>query len=155
MKRRQLEIPKDKRPKQMIVIDDSVGLIERNSSINYLGTRYRHYNCNMIMSVQSFRACSPIMRTNANCVILMNGIMNAKEMEKILDEYNDIYKGTLGYCYRKYANKKYDFIFMKVRENPPQMFHGFHTEINWKQHRKEARSFKIEEDFTDEEEDSE
>jgi GTPase SAR1 family protein len=156
MKSRQLEIPKDKRPKQMIVIDDSVGLIERNSSINYLGTRYRHYNCNMIMSVQSFRACSPIMRTNANCVILMNGIMNAKELEKINDEYGDIYKQTLLYCYKKYAPKKYDFIYLKVRENPPQLFQGFHTEIQYKKHIREAKSYKIDEDFSESEnEDSE
>ena len=155
MKTRQLALPKDKRPKQMIVIDDSVGLIERNSSINYLGTRYRHFNCNMIMSVQSFRGCSPIMRTNANCVILMNGIMNAKEMEKILDEYNDIFKGTLGYCYKKYAPKKYDFIYMKVRENPPKMYQGFHTEINYKQHRKESKGFKFDEESESENEDNE
>ena len=152
MKEKQLALPKDKRPKQMIVIDDSVGLIERNSSINYLGTRYRHFNTNIIMSVQSFRGCSPIMRTNANCVILMNGIMNANEMGKILEEYNDIFKGTLGYCYRKYAPKKYDFITCYVRENPPRMLQGFHTEINYKQHRKEAKNFKFDEESEDDNE---
>ena len=154
MKARQLALPKDKRPKQMIVIDDSVGLIERNSSINYLGTRFRHFNCNIIMSVQSFRACSPIMRVNANCVILMNGIMNSKELEKIGEEYSDIYKGTLLYCYRKYAPKKYDFITCYVRENPPRMLQGFHTEINYKQHRKEAKNFKFDEESEEEEEDN-
>ena len=146
MKDRQLALPKDKRPKQMIVIDDSVGLIERNSSINYLGTRYRHFNSSIIMSVQSFRGCSPIMRTNANSVILMNGIMNGKEIEKILDEYNDIFKGTLGYCYKKYANKKYKFITCYVRENPPRMLDGFHSEIKWKSHIKEAKRFKFDEE---------
>ena len=151
MKERQLDLPKEKRPKQMIVIDDSVGLIERNSSINYLGTRYRHFNSNIIMSVQSFRGCSPIMLTNANCVILMNGIMNSNEMEKILGEYNDIFKGTLGYCYRKYANKKYKFITCYVRENPPRMLEGFHTEINYKQHKKEAKGFKFDDDSDEEE----
>ena len=151
MKERQLSLPKDKRPKQMIVIDDSVGLIERNSSINYLGTRYRHFNANMIMSVQSFKGCSCIMRTNANCVILMNGIMNSKEIEKIDEEYGDIFKGTLIYCYKKYAPKKYDFIYMKVRENPPKMYQGFHTEINWKQHRREAKAYNYEDDFSEEE----
>lgn len=152
MKERQLSLPKDKRPKQMIVIDDSVGLIERNSSINYLGTRYRHFNCNMIMSVQSFRGCSPIMRTNANCVLLMNGIMNGKELEKINDEYGDIFKGTLLYCYKKYANKKYKFITCYVRENPPRMLEGFQSEINWKSHVKEAKKFKYDNDSDNESE---
>lgn len=151
MKERQLALPKDKRPKQMIVIDDSVGLIERNSSINYLGTRYRHFNANMIMSVQSFRGCSPIMRTNANCVVLMNGIMNSKELEKINDEYGDIFKGTLLYCYKRYAPKKYDFIYMKVRENPPKLYQGFHTEVKWKKHIREAKSYNYEDDFSEDE----
>ena len=79
----QLQLPKDKRPRLMLVLDDGVGLIERNSNVNFLATRYRHFNLNMIMSVQSFRACSPVMRVNANYLILMNGIMNTKELEKV------------------------------------------------------------------------
>jgi len=73
----------------------------------------------------------------------MNGIVNMKELEKVGEEYNDIFKGTLLYCYKKYAPKKYDFISMKVRENPPVMYQGFHTEINWKKHRVEAKNFKF------------
>jgi hypothetical protein len=151
MKTRQLALPKDKRPKQMIVIDDSVGLIERNSSINYLGTRYRHFNANMIMSVQSFRGCSCIMRTNANCVVLMNGIMNTRELEKIDEEYGDIYKRTLMYCYKKFAPKKYDFIYLKCRENPPEMYKNFTEQIDYKKYKKIGKNYDIDEDFSDEE----
>jgi len=151
MKTRQLALPKDKRPKQMIVIDDSVGLIERNSSINYLGTRYRHFNANMIMSVQSFRGCSPIMRTNANCVILMNGIMNSKELEKVDEEYGDMYKRTLLYCYAKFAPKKYDFLYLKTRENPPEMYKNFTEQIDYKKYKRIGKNFNIDEDFSEEE----
>ena len=77
--------------------------------------------------------------------------MNSKELEKITDEYGDIFKGTLLYCYKKYAPKKYDFIYMKVRENPPKMYQGFHTEIKWKKHIREAKAYNFEEDFSDEE----
>ena len=154
----QLSLPKEKRPRLMMVLDDGVGLIERNSNVNFLATRYRHFNLNMIMSVQSFRACSPVMRVNANYVILMNGIVNMKELEKIGEEYNDIFKGTLLYCYKKYAPKKYDFISMKLRENPPKMYRGFSEEINWKKHRVDAKNFKfddISDDETEEESDGE
>ena len=151
MKTRQLAIEKNKRPKQMIVIDDSVGLIERNSSINYLGTRYRHFNANMIMSVQSFRGCSPIMRTNANCVILMNGIMNSKELEKINDEYGDVYKQALMYCYKKFAGKKYDFLYLKCRENPPEMYKGFTQQIDYNKYKKIGKNYDIDEDISDDE----
>ena len=158
IKAAQLSLPKEKRPRLMMILDDGVGLIERNSNVNFLATRYRHYNLNMIMSVQSFRACSPVMRVNANYLILMNGIMNAREIDKILEEYNDIFKGTLAFCYKKYAPKKYDFIAMKLRENPPKMYQGFHTEINWKKHRAEAKNYKwdeISDDETEEESDGE
>ena len=147
----QLQLPKDKRPRLMLVLDDGVGLIERNSNVNFLATRYRHFNLNMIMSVQSFRACSPVMRVNANYLILMNGIMNTKELEKVEEEYGDIFKGTLLYCYKKYAPKKYDFISMKLRENPPKMYRGFIEEINWKKHRAEAKNFKFDDFDTDDE----
>ena len=149
----QLSLPKEKRPRLMMVLDDGVGLIERNSNVNFLATRYRHFNLNMIMSVQSFRACSPVMRVNANYLVLMNGIMNTKELEKIEEEYGDIFKGTLLYCYKKYCPKKYDFIAMKLRENPPKMYRGFSEEINWKKHRVEAKNFKFD-DF-DSDDDSE
>ena len=155
IKRNQLDLPKDKRNKMMMILDDSVGLIERNSNVNFLATRYRHYNMNMIMSVQSFKGCSPIMRVNANYLILMNGIMNTAELEKIADEYNDIFRGTLLYCYKKYAPKKYDFIACKLRENPAVMYQGFHTEINWKKHIKQAKNFKIDDEMSGDEEDEE
>jgi hypothetical protein len=151
MKERQLALPKDKRPKQMIVIDDSVGLIERNSSVNYLATRFRHYNSNMIMSVQSFRGCSPIMRVNATCVILMNGIMNSKELEKINEEYGDLYKQTLMYCYAKFAPNKYDFLYLKCRQNPAEMYKGFTEQIDYNKYKKIGKKFDIDDDISDEE----
>jgi len=154
IKTQQLSIPKEKRPRLMLVLDDSVGLIERNGSVNYLGTRFRHLNMNMIMSIQSFRAASPIMRVNANYLILMNGILNEKELQKISEEYNDIYKGTLIYCYRRYAPKKYDFIACDMRVNPPKMYQGFHTPIQYKQHIRDAKikNYDDFEDMTDDDE---
>ena len=151
IKTQQLSIPKEKRPRLMIVVDDAVGLIERNSSLNYLATRFRHCNANIIMSIQSFRAASPVVRVNANYLIFMNGVVNTKELEKIEEEYGDIYKGTLIYCYKKYAKSKYDFIACDMRSNPPKMYHGFHTEINFKKHVRDAK-MKNFDDSSDEEE---
>ena len=66
-----------------------------------------------------------------------------EKLEKIEEEYGDIFKGTLLYCYKKYCPKKYDFISMKLRENPPKMYRGFTQEISWKKHRAEAKNFKF------------
>ena len=150
IKTQTLSIPKDKRPRLCIIVDDAVGLIERNSSLNYMATRFRHVNSNMIMSIQSFRAASPVVRVNANYVILMSGLINEKELEKISEEYNDLYKGTLIFCYKKYAPKKYDFIACDLRKNPPKMYQGFHTEIQYKQHIRDAK-IKNYDDFSEEE----
>jgi len=69
--KRQKEYPKDEMPKIMIVIDDSSGLIDRNSKINHFLTRFRHYNANIILSIQNFKSLSPIARSNASAVLLM------------------------------------------------------------------------------------
>ena len=125
---------KKDRPKCMIVIDDSVGMIGRSSTLNHFLSRYRHWNCNVIMSVQSFRALSPIARANTTDVLLFNGIFNDKEMEEIEEEYDSMYKGSLKRCYKKFANKPYTFLYLKTRKNPPKMFQNFTTEINWRKY---------------------
>lgn len=130
--KRQKEYPKDKMPKIMIVIDDSSGLIDRNSNINHFLTRFRHSNANIILSIQNFKSLSPIARSNASAVLLMNGIINDKEMFKIEEEYDGQYKGTLKYMYEEYANTPYSFLYMKVRKNPPEAYRNFTEPIEWK-----------------------
>jgi hypothetical protein len=116
-------------PKILIVIDDSVGMINRNSKLNHFLSRYRHYNANVIMSVQSFRAISCIGRANATDVILMNGITNAKEWEKINEEYSGMYKDNLTRLYEENASNQYEFLYLKLRKNPPQAFKNFQKQI--------------------------
>jgi hypothetical protein len=112
-------------PRILIVIDDSVGMIARNSKLNHFLSRYRHFNANVIMSVQSFRAISPIGRANATDVILMNGITNQKEWEKIEEEYDAMYQGNLEKLYREDASEPYEFLYLKLRKNPPQIYKNF------------------------------
>tara|TARA_R110002012_G_scaffold322066_1_gene554454 strand:- start:5586 stop:6365 length:780 start_codon:yes stop_codon:yes gene_type:complete len=116
-------------PKICIVIDDSVGMIGRDAELNHFLSRYRHWNCNVILSVQSFKAISPIGRANATDVCLMNGICNAKEWEKISDEYNSLYKGNLDKLYEEATAQPFHFLYMKMRANPPEAYHNFQTKI--------------------------
>jgi len=119
-------------PKICIIIDDSVGMIARNAKLNHFLSRYRHWNANVIMSVQSFRAISPIGRANATDIILMNGITNSKEWEKIEEEYDSMYKQNLLGLYEEAAKDPYNFLYLKTRKNPPQAFHNFQREIKYK-----------------------
>lgn len=110
-------------PKVMIVIDDSVGQIDRNGLLNHFISRYRHWNCNLIISVQYFKALSMITRTNCTDVVLMNGIYNDAEFEKIEDEWSGIFKGQLIPYYHKYTQEPYSFLYCKLRKK--MMFSNF------------------------------
>lgn len=137
----QKQYPKEKMPKLMIVADDSSGLLSRKF-FHFL-TRFRHYNANVILSIQNFKSLMPIARSNANAVILMNGIVNEKELEKINDEYGSQFKNTLLYMYSKYANKPYSFLYLKLRKNPPEAYQNFTTPINWKSLIKVSKNYKV------------
>ena len=140
IKNRQKALKKEDMPKICIVADDSSGLLSRKF-FHFL-TRFRHYNANVILSIQNFKSLMPIARSNANAVLLMNGIVNEKEMEKIEDEYSSQFKGTLKYCYKKFPSKPYSFLFLKIRKNPPEMFQNFTKKIEWKKYIKIAKSTK-------------
>ena len=146
LKQSQLELPKEKRNKLMIVVDDSVGLdvLKTKSVYTYYNTRARHLNANLITSVQNYKACNTIIRNNANCIILMNGIYNVNELTKIQDELGDIFRGSLLYCYKKYCKEKYTFLTLYPRRSPPEMYLNFEEEIDYKKHQADARNFKIE-----------
>ena len=148
IKDKQKQFKKKDMPKICIVADDSSGLLSRKF-FHFL-TRFRHFNANVILSIQNFKSLMPIARSNANVVLLMNGIVNEKEMEKIEDEYSAQFKGTLKYCYKKFAREPYSFLYLKIRKNPPEMYHNFTEKIDWKKYVKAARHAKYDDDTDDE-----
>ena len=129
---KQEQFEKKDRPKIMIVIDDSVGMIHSNSTLTHFLSRYRHWNANVIISVQNFRSISVIGRSNATDVFMMNGIINAKELNKINEEWGGMVKDTLIPAYKKYASKPYSFLYIKLRKNPVEMYQNFGKKIDWK-----------------------
>jgi hypothetical protein len=157
IKENQLMLEKELRGKLMLVIDDSVGLdvLKTKSALTYYATRNRHLNASIIVSAQNYRAVNSIIRNNAKCIIMMYGIYNSKELEKINEEVGDVYRQTLLYCYKKYCTKKYTFLTLYPREVPCRMILNFTTEIDWKKHVKDARNFKFEEYESDNEEEGE
>jgi len=132
--RTQRMFPVKEMPKILLVIDDAVGLIARNSLLNKFISRHRHYNCSIIMSVQHMKSISPVGRNCATNIFLFNGIVNHKEWDNINEEWGSQYKNSLEPCYYQYANKKYSFLHLDIRKNPARLFQNFTKEINWKQH---------------------
>jgi len=153
IKENQLLLEKEERGKLLLIVDDSVGCdcMKQKSALTYWATRFRHLNSNIILSVQNYRACNSIMRNNAKCIIMLYGIYNRLELLKLEEEVGDLYKGTLLYCYKRFCNKKFNFITLYPRELPIRMLLNFTTEINWKQYVKEAKNFNIDEYISDDE----
>tara|TARA_R110002020_G_scaffold181364_2_gene376192 strand:- start:2233 stop:3066 length:834 start_codon:yes stop_codon:yes gene_type:complete len=134
IQRTQLQFPKKEMPKLLLIIDDAVGMIARNSLLNKFISRHRHYNTSIIMSVQHMKSISPVGRNCATNILLFNGIVNHKEWDNINEEWGSQYKNSLEPCYYQYANKKYSFLHLDIRKNPARLFQNFTKEINWKQH---------------------
>lgn len=126
---KQKKFPKEEQPEIAIVLDDCLGSIKQNSMINHLASRYRHFNIKLlIISSQKFTgSVSPIIRANATDVIIGSPFPNQKELERIGDEYGDLFGGSKNWIklYRKATPNKYDFAYMDLQMNPPLMYSNF------------------------------
>ena len=114
-------------PKIMIVVDDAVGQIDKNGLLNKFISRHRHWNANLILSLQYFKSLSPIARTNASDICLMSGIYNEQELDKIDVEYGAMYKGNLIPYYKHYTTEPYSFLYCKLRKK--KMFSNFIKQV--------------------------
>ena len=124
----QMTYEKKKMPKLMIVIDDSVGMIHSNSTLNHFLSRYRHWNTNVILSSQAFRALAPIARTNTTHSMIF-AVPNEKEFEKLDEELGGIYGGQFRRLYEEATNEKYHFLYLKLRELPAEAYKNFDRKL--------------------------
>ena len=125
---RQKAFAKEDQPEIAVVLDDCLGSIKRESRINHLCSRFRHYNIKLlIVSSQNFRACSPIIRQNATNVIIGSPFPNQKEMMKVAEEYSDNFGGVENWLkiYKLATPDRYDFLHMDFQSNPPIAMKNF------------------------------
>tara|TARA_R110000772_G_scaffold37009_5_gene88191 strand:- start:2978 stop:3772 length:795 start_codon:yes stop_codon:yes gene_type:complete len=125
----QKKYDKEDQPEIAIVLDDCLGSIKQNSMINHLASRYRHFNIKLlVISSQKFTgAVSPIIRANATDIIVGSPFPNQKELERIAEEYGDLFGGSKNWLklYKRCTPNKYDFCYMDCQENPPIMYSNF------------------------------
>ena len=125
---RQKSYEKEEQPEIALILDDCLGSIKRESKINHLCSRYRHFNIRLlIISSQNFRACSPIIRQNATNVIVGSPFPNQKELGKMAEEYGDNFGGADNWLkiYRMATPNRYDFLHMDFQSNPPKAYSSF------------------------------
>ena len=129
----QMAQPKKDRPLIAFIFDDLIGYLKESAYAFKLATKFRHYNIGlMVFNTQSLRSVPPILRNNATTVILSH-FSNEKENKKIMEEFaefysgervfSDLYHGTLG------ASERFDFLVLRLDQNPAQMEHGFGNTI--------------------------
>jgi len=126
---RQKGFEKKDQPETALILDDCLGSIKRESKINHLCSRYRHFNIKLlVISSQKFKgSVSPIVRANATDVIIGSPFPNQKELEAIAEEYGDLFGGAENWLkhYRIATPNKYDFCYLDLQSNPPLMYSNF------------------------------
>lgn len=126
---RQKSFDKADQPQIALILDDCLGSIKRESKINHLASRYRHFSIKLlVISSQKFRgSVSPIIRANATDVIIGSPFPNMSELNAISEEFGDNFGGKDNFLkhYHLCTPNKYDFCYLSLQDNPPIMYHNF------------------------------
>jgi len=127
----QKTFPKKKMPKIAIILDDFLG-IKQNSMIYFLASRFRHYNIGLLcMATQLLRGVPTVIRQNATHAIFGSPNPNSQEMEKICEEFGSLYEGKDNFLalYNQAAQKRFDFLYLDLHNNPTRAFRNFGEQI--------------------------
>jgi hypothetical protein len=116
-----------KMPSSCLFVDDCLG--DKTTALDNLSSRYRHSNIHLLMiSTQLFRKVSPVIRANATN-ILIGKLQNAKELDKLDEEYGGMFNGQFRELYKKATKKKYNFLHLNLQENPSQAWRNFEEKL--------------------------
>ncbi len=103
---------------------------KKTNAVSFLATRFRHYGIGLLgFTTQSFRAVSGLIRNNATDVIIMKQ-QNKKELEKIEEEYGDMFPSIFMELYNKaIGDAPYSFLYLDMQTNPATAYIRFETKI--------------------------
>jgi len=119
------------RPTIAMVLDDILTKdFKKTNAVSFLATRFRHYGIGLLaFTTQSFRAVSGLIRNNANSIIIMKQ-QNQKELEKINEEYGDMFPGIFMELYKKAIDDQpYSFLYLDLQQNPARAYIRFEIPI--------------------------
>lgn len=126
MKRLEENDPKTGKPLEMdrllIIFDDCLSYLKDNESLSYFITKFRHFNCSIWITSQSFRKIPAVIR---NCVghVIHHKLSNIHELNKIDEEFGSNFHPNYIEISKAITNKKYDFVYMD-NENL-KLYHNF------------------------------
>lgn len=119
------------RPNIALFLDDILTKdFKKSNYVSFLSTRFRHHGISMLcFTTQSFRAVSNLIRGNATDVIIMKQ-QSAKELEKIIEEYGQFFgEQRFREKYDEVMQDKYQMLYLKLSENPAQLFKNFEERL--------------------------
>ena len=119
------------RPQIGLILDDILTKdFKKSNAVSFLATRFRHYGIGLLaFTTQSFRAVSGLIRNNATDVIIMKQ-QNSKELEKINEEYGDLFPNIFMDLYKKaIEDQPYSFLYLDIQTSPATAYVRFETKI--------------------------
>jgi len=114
-------------PTSLLILDDIISKDFKKSSsnaINSLATRFRHYELSMMIFVQSARAVSNMIRSNATDILIYRQQSNL-EWDKLKEEYSDLASKNFELYYKIAMMEDYNFLYIDVQSNPATFYSGF------------------------------
>lgn len=126
MKRLDEDDPKTGKKKEMerilIIFDDCLSYLKDNDSLSYFITKFRHFNCSIWITTQSFRKIPGVIR---NCIgnVIHHKLSNEKELIKLDEEYGCNFSPNYMEISKQITKEKYDFVYMD-NENL-KLYHNF------------------------------
>ena len=131
----QKSFDRDDMPTALLLFDDIINKdFKKNNSISFLASRFRHIETSIIIAVQSFRAISPIIRSNATniCIMKQQSAGKKGELSKIVEEYSDLagseerFLEYYNYCIN---DAPYSFMAIDAQSNPAKFMLRFERVI--------------------------
>ena len=114
-------------PTQLLILDDIISRDFKKSSsnaINSLATRFRHYELSIMIFVQSARAVSNMIRSNATDILIYRQQSNL-EWDKLKEEYSDLAPKNFEKYYAISQMERYNFLYIDAQQNPAHFYSGF------------------------------
>tara|TARA_R110000824_G_scaffold692_2_gene4311 strand:+ start:611 stop:1321 length:711 start_codon:yes stop_codon:yes gene_type:complete len=127
IKKGQSQFEDNDRPTYALVMDDVLTKdFSKNNAVSFFSTRFRHYIDCYIIAVQSFRAVSGMIRNNATNIIICR-LQNAKELEKVAEEYAPMVGGDANFhkLYNMIHEKPYQYMYLDLQSNPARIIQNF------------------------------
>ena len=128
----QAQYKRDERPSYALILDDILTQdFSKSNAVSFFSTRFRHYIDFYLISTQSFRAVSGMIRNNANAVFICRQ-QNRMELDKISEEYSGSVGGKENFLkhYKDIHSSPFQVMYLDLQNNPARILRNF-EEVVW------------------------